>query len=95
MKNEYTDWDQAIRSPLSSRDATLQFLSDGHTASSLIKLGYMHSLRGGKGYFLHFKHRTIEEEYPQVWKGLLKVIKSLTCFMAMLSNFLANWFCAR
>ncbi|KAM7352957.1 neuroligin 2 [Cochliomyia hominivorax] len=65
LKNEYTDWDKAIRSPLSSRDATLQFLSDGHTASSLIKLGYMHSLRGGRGYFLHFKHRTIEEEYPQ------------------------------
>ncbi|KAI8116400.1 Neuroligin-1 [Lucilia cuprina] len=63
--NEYTDWDKAIRSPLSSRDATLQFLSDGHTASSLIKLGYMHSLRGGRGYFLHFKHRTVEEEYPQ------------------------------
>ncbi|XP_046807819.1 uncharacterized protein LOC111681718 isoform X1 [Lucilia cuprina] len=65
LKNEYTDWDKAIRSPLSSRDATLQFLSDGHTASSLIKLGYMHSLRGGRGYFLHFKHRTVEEEYPQ------------------------------
>ncbi|XP_013102074.2 uncharacterized protein LOC106083533 [Stomoxys calcitrans] len=65
LKNEYTDWEKAIRSPLSSRDATLQFLSDGHTASSLIKLGYMHSLRGGKGYFLHFKHRTVEEEYPQ------------------------------
>ncbi|XP_075149825.1 neuroligin 2 [Haematobia irritans] len=65
LKNEYTDWEKAIRSPLSSRDATLQFLSDGHTASSLIKLGYMHSLRGGKGYFMHFKHRTVEEEYPQ------------------------------
>uniref|UniRef100_A0A1B0GDA2 Carboxylesterase type B domain-containing protein n=1 Tax=Glossina morsitans morsitans TaxID=37546 RepID=A0A1B0GDA2_GLOMM len=65
LKNEYTDWEKAIRSPLSSRDATLAFLSDGHTASSLIKLGYMHNLRGGKSYFLHFKHRTVEEEYPQ------------------------------
>uniref|UniRef100_A0A1A9WXD2 Carboxylesterase type B domain-containing protein n=1 Tax=Glossina brevipalpis TaxID=37001 RepID=A0A1A9WXD2_9MUSC len=65
LKNEYTDWEKAIRNPLSSRDATLAFLSDGHTASSLIKLGYMHNLRGGKSYFLHFKHRTVEEEYPQ------------------------------
>jgi len=66
LQNEYTDWEKAIRNPLSSRDATLQFLSDGHTASPLIKLGYMHSLRGGRAYFLHFKHKTIEEEYPQV-----------------------------
>ncbi|XP_037960126.1 uncharacterized protein LOC119689376 [Teleopsis dalmanni] len=65
LKNEYTDWEKAIRNPLSSRDATLSFLSDGHTASALIKLGYMHSLRGGRSYFLHFKHKTIEEEYPQ------------------------------
>ncbi|KAH8251364.1 hypothetical protein KR032_009759, partial [Drosophila birchii] len=65
LKNEYTDWEKAIRNPLSSRDATLQFLSDGHTASPLIKLGYMHSFRGGRAYFLHFKHKTIEEEYPQ------------------------------
>ncbi|XP_034471854.1 uncharacterized protein LOC117779690 [Drosophila innubila] len=65
LKNEYTDWEKAIRNPLSSRDATLQFLSDGHTASPLIKLGYMHSLRGGRTYFVHFKHRTFEEEYPQ------------------------------
>ncbi|XP_030557383.1 uncharacterized protein LOC115760260 isoform X1 [Drosophila novamexicana] len=65
LKNEYTDWEKAIRNPLSARDATLQFLSDGHTASPLIKLGYMHSLRGGRTYFVHFKHRTIEEEYPQ------------------------------
>ncbi|KAL7742048.1 hypothetical protein ACLKA6_018296 [Drosophila palustris] len=65
LKNEYTDWEKAIRNPLSSRDATLQFLSDGHTASPLIKLGYMHSLRGGRTYFVHFKHRTVEEEYPQ------------------------------
>lgn len=66
LQNEYTDWEKAIRNPLSSRDATLQFLSDGHTASPLIKLGYMHSLRGGRTYFMHFKHRTVEEEYPQV-----------------------------
>ncbi|KAH8410163.1 hypothetical protein KR009_007256 [Drosophila setifemur] len=65
LKNEYTDWEKAIRNPLSSRDATLQFLSDGHTASPLIKLGYMHSFRGGRTYFLHFKHKTVEEEYPQ------------------------------
>lgn len=66
MQNEYTDWEKAIRNPLSSRDATLQFLSDGHSASPLVKLGYMHSLRGGRTYFMHFKHRTVEEEYPQV-----------------------------
>ncbi|XP_055921540.1 uncharacterized protein LOC129952753 [Eupeodes corollae] len=64
LKNEYTDWEKAIRNPLSSRDATLSFLSDGHTASHLIKIGYMHNLCGGKSYFLHFKHKTEEEEYP-------------------------------
>ncbi|XP_055837104.1 uncharacterized protein LOC129905603 [Episyrphus balteatus] len=64
LKNEYTDWEKAIRNPLSSRDATLSFLSDGHTASHLIKIGYMHNLCGGKSYFLHFKHKTEEDEYP-------------------------------
>lgn len=71
LQNEYTDWEKAVRSPLSSRDATLAFLSDGHTASSLIKLGYLHSLNGGRSYFIHFKHRTLEEEYPQVCSQVL------------------------
>lgn len=31
----------------------------------------MHSLRGGRTYFMHFKHRTVEEEYPQVGQRLI------------------------
>lgn len=78
LQNEYTDWEKAIRNPLSARDATLQFLSDGHTASPLIKLGYMHSLRGGRTYFVHFKHRTVEDEYPQVGKRIVRINDPLT-----------------
>jgi len=83
LQNEYTDWEKAIRNPLSSRDATLQFLSDGHTASPLIKLGYMHSLRGGRAYFLHFKHKTIEEEYPQVGRNAQAHLTALVMAMNM------------
>lgn len=66
-QNEYTDWERSPpRTPIGIRDATLQFLSDGHTASSLVRLGYLHSIRGGRSYSIHFKHRSSERGYPQV-----------------------------
>lgn len=65
-QNEYTDWERPPRNPLSARDATLEFLSDGHTAAPLVRLGYMHSLRGGRTYFLHFRHQSGERDFPQV-----------------------------
>ncbi|XP_063698385.1 uncharacterized protein LOC134829289 isoform X2 [Culicoides brevitarsis] len=65
LKNEYTDWERPPRNPLSARDATLEFLSDGHTAAPLVRLGYMHSLRGGRTYFLHFRHQSGERDFPQ------------------------------
>jgi hypothetical protein len=51
---------------LGSRDAALELLSDGHTVAPLIRLGYLHSLRGGKSFFMHYKHRTGERDFPQV-----------------------------
>lgn len=48
------------------RDATLEFLSDGHTAASLVRLAYLHSLRGGVSYFMHFKHESGDRDFPQV-----------------------------
>lgn len=66
LQNEYTDWERPPRNPLSARDATLEFLSDGHTAAPLVRLGYMHSLRGGRTYFLHFRHQSGERDFPQV-----------------------------
>jgi Carboxylesterase family len=66
QQNEYTDWERPPRNQLGSRDAALELLSDGHTVAPLIRLGYLHSLRGGKSYFMHYKHRTGERDFPQV-----------------------------
>ncbi|CAG9567010.1 unnamed protein product [Danaus chrysippus] len=65
LKNEYTDWDKPIQNPLSVRDATLEVLSDGRTAAPLIRLGYLHALRGGVTYFTHFHHLSQDKDYPQ------------------------------
>ncbi|KAG4072555.1 hypothetical protein HA402_004644 [Bradysia odoriphaga] len=86
LKNEYTDWERPPRNPMGSRDASLELLSDGHTAGTdcmelfyqnvfgfkcsifaapLVRLGYLHSLRGGRSYFLHFRHQSGERDFPQ------------------------------
>ncbi|KYB27420.1 neuroligin-1 [Tribolium castaneum] len=64
LKNEYTDWERPTQNPLSVRDATLDVLSDGHTAAPLIRVGYLHSMRGGKTFFLHFQHQTGDRDFP-------------------------------
>lgn len=66
LQNEYTDWEKPPRNPMGSRDAALELLSDGHTAAPLVRLAYMHSLRGGRSYFMHFKHQSSEQDFPQV-----------------------------
>lgn len=66
LKNEYTDWERPVQNPLNVRDATLEVLSDGHTASPLIRVGYLHTVRGGRTYFLHFHHQSSERDFPQV-----------------------------
>ncbi|XP_041970664.1 neuroligin-1-like [Aricia agestis] len=65
LKNEYTDWDKPVQNPLSVRDATLEVLSDGRTAAPLIRLGYLHALRGGTTFFTHFHHLSPDKDYPQ------------------------------
>ncbi|KDR15094.1 Neuroligin-1 [Zootermopsis nevadensis] len=65
LKNEYTDWERPVQNPLSVRDATLDVLSDGHTVAPLIKVGYLHTLGGGRTYFLHFHHQSGERDFPQ------------------------------
>ncbi|XP_044750776.1 neuroligin-1-like [Coccinella septempunctata] len=64
LKNEYTDWERPTQNPLSVRDAALDVLSDGHTAAPLIRIGYLHALRGGKTFFLHFNHQNGERDFP-------------------------------
>lgn len=66
LKNEYTDWERPLQNPLSVRDSTLEVLSDGHTVAPLIRVGYLHTLRGGKNFFLHFDHQSGERDFPQV-----------------------------
>lgn len=66
LKNEYTDWERPTQNPLSVRDATLDVLSDGHTAAPLIRIGYLHTLSGGKTFFLHFQHHSGERDFPMV-----------------------------
>lgn len=55
VQNEYTDWERPPRNQLSSRDAALEFLSDGHTVAPLIRLGYLHR------YVIFFSLRTFFE----------------------------------
>lgn len=66
LKNEYTDWERPMQNPLNVRDATLEVLSDGHTVAPLIRVGYLHTVRGGKTYFTHFSHQSSERDFPQV-----------------------------
>lgn len=69
-QNEYTDWERPPRNPLGSRDAALELLSDGHTVAPIVRVGYLHSLRGGKSYFMHFNHMSNERDFPQVQSDL-------------------------
>lgn len=32
----------------------------------IVRVGYLHSLRGGKSYFMHFNHMSNERDFPQV-----------------------------
>ncbi|KAL1494858.1 hypothetical protein ABEB36_010376 [Hypothenemus hampei] len=64
LKNEYTDWERPSQNPLSVRDATLDVLSDGHTVSPLIRIGYLHAMSGGKTFFLNFQHHSGERDLP-------------------------------
>ncbi|EEB16933.1 acetylcholinesterase precursor, putative [Pediculus humanus corporis] len=65
VRNEYTDWDKPILHPINIRDSTLEALSDGHTVSPLMRVGYLHAKRGAKTYFFHFGYQSKETEYPQ------------------------------
>ncbi|KAK9737957.1 Carboxylesterase family [Popillia japonica] len=66
VRNEYTDWDKPIQHPINIRDSTMEALSDGHTVSPLIRVGYLHARRGAKTYFFHFGYQTKDSDYPQV-----------------------------
>ncbi|KAK7590550.1 hypothetical protein V9T40_002163 [Parthenolecanium corni] len=70
LKNEYTDWEKPVQSPLSVRDSTLDVLSDGHTVSCLLKVGYLHSIRGGRTFFFHFAHPLNDKEFPQKFESI-------------------------
>ncbi|XP_034231440.1 neuroligin-1 [Thrips palmi] len=71
LKNEYTDWERPVQNPLSVRDATLEVLSDGQTTAPLLRVGFLHTARarggtrGGRTYFMHFKHQSGERDFPQ------------------------------
>lgn len=43
-----------------------RFLNVPFVAAPLVRLGYLHSLRGGRSYFLHFRHQSGERDFPQV-----------------------------
>ncbi|KAK5647117.1 hypothetical protein RI129_005581 [Pyrocoelia pectoralis] len=65
VRNEYTDWDKPIQHPINIRDSTMEALSDGHTVSPLIRVGYLHARRGAKTFFFHFGYQTKDSDYPQ------------------------------
>ncbi|RZF32114.1 hypothetical protein LSTR_LSTR003977 [Laodelphax striatellus] len=65
VRNEYTDWEKPIVHPINIRDATLEALSDGHTASPLVKMAQLHARHGSRTYFFHFGYQTKETEFLQ------------------------------
>lgn len=71
VRNEYTDWDKPILHPINIRDSTLEALSDGHTVSPLVRVGYLHARRGAKTYFFHFGYQSKETDYPQVSQNFI------------------------
>lgn len=75
VRNEYTDWDKPILHPINIRDSTLEALSDGHTVSPLIRVGYLHARRGAKTWFFHFGYQSKETDYPQVSSGFFSFFK--------------------
>uniref|UniRef100_A0A336M8Z5 CSON013526 protein n=1 Tax=Culicoides sonorensis TaxID=179676 RepID=A0A336M8Z5_CULSO len=62
VKNEYTNWEKPVIHPFNIRDSTMEALSDGHTVSQLIKIGYLHAKRGAKTYVYHFAHTPTRKE---------------------------------
>lgn len=66
LKNEYTDWERPVQLPFNVRDATLEMLSDGHTAAPLLRVGFLHAQQGGRTYFMHFCQQSGERDFPQV-----------------------------
>lgn len=78
---------------MNSRDATLDLLSDGHTAAPLIRLAYLHSLQGGQTYLLHFHHQTSGKNFPQVNNNiiLLKYHNRLNFIYTKLCIFSEIW----
>lgn len=75
VRNEYTDWDKPIQHPINIRDSTMEALSDGHTVSPLIRVGYLHARRGAKTYFFHFGYQTKDSDYPQVSIYIIKLFR--------------------
>lgn len=55
LRNEYTDWERGEQSPMSICNGLLSLLSDGQVAAPLLRLALLHSVSGGRGYFLHFQ----------------------------------------
>uniref|UniRef100_A0A182MNE7 Uncharacterized protein n=1 Tax=Anopheles culicifacies TaxID=139723 RepID=A0A182MNE7_9DIPT len=49
----------------------MELLSDGLTAAPLVQLSHLHSLQGGRSYFLHFKYQSHEWKFPQVNYAIL------------------------
>ncbi|XP_063236342.1 neuroligin-4, X-linked-like [Bacillus rossius redtenbacheri] len=65
VRNEYTDWDKPVLHPINIRDSTMEALSDGHTVSPLVHVGYLHARRGAKTYLFHFGYQTKDGDYAQ------------------------------
>ncbi|KAK7015845.1 Carboxylesterase [Halocaridina rubra] len=77
--NEYTDWERPVRHPISTRDETLDLLSDALYAAPVISTGNYHSLSSPNTYLYVFDHQTRYgdfqtrsgcvhgEELPYVW----------------------------
>ncbi|XP_023290587.1 neuroligin-4, X-linked isoform X2 [Orussus abietinus] len=65
IRNEYTDWDKPVLHPINIRDATMEALSDGHTAAPITRIAFYHARRGAKTYFCHFSYQTKDSDYVQ------------------------------
>ncbi|CAL4108169.1 unnamed protein product, partial [Meganyctiphanes norvegica] len=56
--NEYRDWDRPVRHPVTTRDETLQLLSDALYAAPALHTGNLHTSTSSSTYFYVFDHQT-------------------------------------
>ncbi|CAG0906896.1 unnamed protein product, partial [Cyprideis torosa] len=66
--SEYTNWERVVKHPISTRDALVEVLSDGHTVAPMTLSARYHSKRSKNTYFYVFEYQDSHAGYPQEFR---------------------------